>query len=450
MSSSTISTKIQQLLERVLLISVEKLETLAEIGDLASFETELRALGNEFLTKTAEVILTEVSEKIAPSLSKAGSLKGLGRYEKRSLKIRLFTGQTIQVPSLYARKKPLNYTGKRHLLALHWGIHKQCSPCYLSQICSISMLVPSFELAHQLLDIQGISYDSESLRKLVLSVSDTCKSHQATLTKKPNESLAGKRVVISLDGGRTRCRQSTNTRNKAGNETFTTNWNEPKMFVISTLNEEGQTEKENVIYGTMFGVEDIFDLLASHLTVLDITMAKSIQIIADGAPWIWNRTQELLLNLGVAAEKITEALDYYHAAQHLSDLLKQLPKRKVKKENLITLMKNLLWKGDIDEIVSQFNQLFTKKTKVIERDIHYFTKHKNRMQYAHFQQHKILLGSGIMESGIRRVINLRFKNSSSFWVQQNVEGLFFLRSSFLAGRWDNVMNNFINLCKGHI
>ena len=50
-------------------------------------------------------------------------------------------------------------------------------------------------------------------------------------------------------------------------------------------------------------------------------------------------------------------------------------------------------------------------------------------------------GSGIIESAIRRIINLRFKNASTFWLADNVEKLYFLRAALVAGRWNIVMDN---------
>ena len=56
-----------------------------------------------------------------------------------------------------------------------------------------------------------------------------------------------------------------------------------------------------------------------------------------------------------------------------------------------------------------------------------------------------MCGSGIIESGIRRIINLRFKNSPAFWKQENVERLFFLRGILLSFRWKTMMNNLVKL-----
>ena len=67
------------------------------------------------------------------------------------------------------------------------------------------------------------------------------------------------------------------------------------------------------------------------------------------------------------------------------------------------------------------------------------------MQYAHFKANKYLFGSGIVVSGIRRIINLRFKNPSTFWQKDKVEKLFFLRALCLSKRWEVFMQNFVQI-----
>ena len=63
------------------------------------------------------------------------------------------------------------------------------------------------------------------------------------------------------------------------------------------------------------------------------------------------------------------------------------------------------------------------------------------MQYQTFRQRNLPCGSGIIESAIRRIINLRFKSPSSFWKDENVEKLIFLRGIFLAQRWNIMIKN---------
>ena len=61
------------------------------------------------------------------------------------------------------------------------------------------------------------------------------------------------------------------------------------------------------------------------------------------------------------------------------------------------------------------------------------------MRYVALEARKLSIGSGQVESAVRRVINLRFKAPGSFWTATTVSGLMHLRAAFKAGRWDDVM-----------
>src|SRR2546430_13481904 len=65
--------------------------------------------------------------------------------------------------------------------------------------------------------------------------------------------------------------------------------------------------------------------------------------------------------------------------------------------------------------------------------------HDHRMRYATLEARKVSIGSGQVESAVRRVNNLRFKAPGSFWTETTVSGLMHLRAAFKAGRWDEVM-----------
>ena len=46
------------------------------------------------------------------------------------------------------------------------------------------------------------------------------------------------------------------------------------------------------------------------------------------------------------------------------------------------------------------------------------------------------LGSGAIESAVRRVVNLRIKGPGIFWKKENADAILLLRSYFKAGRWN--------------
>ena len=262
------------------------------------------------------------------------------------------------------------------------------------------------------------------------------------------ESLTDKRVAISIDGGRSRTRVYNGDKNQKGNAKFETPWREPKVFVIQVLDEQGKPEKRLSLpfYGsTMGNIEIAIEKLKDALKSLHIQKAKAIQFIADGATCFWQRIRQVFIELGVSSKKITYTLDYYHALEHLHELVEQLPCEQPTKEELKKQFKNFLWDGAIYSIEKRVKQQLKKAGQTMDETLqtalNYFVKHTDRMQYYKFKKNKWLCGSGFMESAIRRIINLRFKGASSFWLVENLEPLIFLRSVFLAGRWNYFITN---------
>jgi hypothetical protein len=69
----------------------------------------------------------------------------------------------------------------------------------------------------------------------------------------------------------------------------------------------------------------------------------------------------------------------------------------------------------------------------------YFVKNKERMRYARFKKLSLPIGSGAVESCIRRVVNLRMKGPCIFWREENAEGFLHMRAYFKSGRWDEMV-----------
>jgi len=69
--------------------------------------------------------------------------------------------------------------------------------------------------------------------------------------------------------------------------------------------------------------------------------------------------------------------------------------------------------------------------------ISYLERHgeQGHMDYARFRRRKLPVGSGAIESAVRRVINLRMKGNSIFWAEENAEAMLVLRGLVLSRRW---------------
>ncbi len=62
-----------------------------------------------------------------------------------------------------------------------------------------------------------------------------------------------------------------------------------------------------------------------------------------------------------------------------------------------------------------------------------------RLKYPTFRRQGLPLGSGAIESGIRRVINLRLKGNSIYWRELAAESMLQIRAQVLTDRWDDRM-----------
>src|SRR5260370_32220673 len=60
------------------------------------------------------------------------------------------------------------------------------------------------------------------------------------------------------------------------------------------------------------------------------------------------------------------------------------------------------------------------------------------MDYARYRRRHLPLGSGAIESAIRRVINLRLKGNGICWEKENAEAMLVVRAHVLSNRWEEV------------
>lgn len=442
----------------------QKLQThLAELkahlqqGDLHGFEEQLGQQVIALYNELAETLIEEVAQ--TPEMEEKARIvaqkKGLGSVRQTDVTLQLRTGHQISVTSWYAeRSRPKSGRKRRkqrrgpngsgcHLLLEYWGCIDKASPGYYSYAAQLCVLCPSFEIATRVLNEQGIAAEYKRIRRLAYEVAGRAMANRVHSLLSPGESLKGKRVLISVDGGRTRTRVNKKKGRKNKRPPFDTPWKEPKLFVVHVVNADGSMSAVDLPINdaTMGAADACFGLLAEYLKALRIQEALEVLVIADGASWIWDRAKPMLRKLGVAAAKITEAVDYYHACQHLWEVIDKLVHlTKKKRKTLYKRLKKNLWQGEVKSICKEISKLANNRPAVT-RSLAYFKDAPRRFQYHSLKQKKWPCGSGIVESAIRRVINLRFKSPSTFWNKTNVEGLIFLRAAFLAGRWAFLIQN---------
>jgi hypothetical protein len=131
-------------------------------------------------------------------------------------------------------------------------------------------------------------------------------------------------------------------------------------------------------------------------------------------------------------------LDFYHAVQHLGQVAALRKDWSAKaRTRWRTQQRHLLLRGEVEQVIAALQGLCRgRHSKAIRTQRDYFIKNKSRMAYAKLIAMKLPIGSGAIESTVRRVVNLRLKGPSLFWCRANAEAILLLRSYYKAGRWN--------------
>lgn len=444
------------------------LETITDIIDRFKGHCNVNAACDEIrssLIGLAETILKPVIEEIIcspeilPVLKTGAGKLGLRFNGYRPTSVMLFSGEAIKIRSPYfAKAKPKKRRGRKpkkrtsgtgaHFGLDYLGFVGRCTMLLGSAVVQAALLCPSYELARKTLQSHAITLNVKTIRRLVMSLGKRAIEHRGQISLSENDIAVGKTILICLDGGRLRIRKTKRGRKRKGQKRqgFHSNWREPLQFVIQTINEEGVACKDHLpIYdATMGKIDFAFDLLEEYLSNMSISNADRVVFCGDGARSYWKRIEPMMKRLGVVNHH--EVIDYTHAKQNLNEVIDMLPRNLTAKEvsKISEEWKELLWMGNVDEIEAQIKTQISypkKREKALTKFDNYFKKNRERVQYASMQEEQLPIGSGCVESAIRRVVNLRMKSPGIFWKRETAEHMLFLRSQLLSGRWGIMTGN---------
>jgi hypothetical protein len=274
--------------------------------------------------------------------------------------------------------------------------------------------------------------------------------------------LAGKRVTVQLDGGRTRLRgelramaspelrdadglpqENTPGRSrKRPRRTFDADWREPKLLTIFEHDDQGRMVKgsQATVDGTFLGPDAVAELVAMYLHEMGAASALSITFVGDGGVWIWERLPMIVRLAKLEHVTKYEVLDCYHAAHHISLALAAIGLSDKERMPLYREHRTLLRNGQWRRVVEELTEIAANEpaNSKVWTEIAYLQKHgeAGRLKYPTFRGLGIPLGSGAIESNIRRVINLRLKGNSIYWREKNAEAMLHNRAQILTNRWD--------------
>jgi hypothetical protein len=337
------------------------------------------------------------------------------------------------------------------------GIHEGKTAALVDRVARAAALLPSFEHAQRELQSHGLSLPLKEVHRIAshLGAQVLTRRKRDLLDYRDGrmpvgQELAGKRVACCIDAGKSRLRRVTRKqkgkgKNKKQSRRYKTDWRDVKLLIIYEIDENGAKVRTSRpwIDGTFGGPDEAMELLAMHLHRLGAACAEVVVFLADGAPWIWERLEWVANRVGLRDEQWQFVLDFWHAAQHIGLALGHVPITDKERRRLYKKLRKWLKAGKAWEMTQELRRLGERHgvLEAMAEDLGYLEKHEDHchMDYGRYQQRGWPIGSGAVESAIRRVINLRIKGPGVFWEEENAEAMVVLRAAALSGRWEELL-----------
>jgi hypothetical protein len=379
--------------------------------------------------------------------------------------VRLLGGLVLIVATLYCGPKPIK-TKKTHRGSEGSGIYPELavlgfsedsSPGLASRVARLTALLPSYEVARTELEADGVSLDIKVVHRianrlgaeiLTRRVRDLEQYRAGTMPV--GQEFRGKKIGIALDGGRVRVRvqirkQKGRGKGKKQRRKFRVQWREPKLLIIFECDEQGRMKHGTRpwIDGTFQGPDECMELLAMHLHRLGAVHAERVVFLADGAPWIWERLPWVEKRVGLPAERVVRVLDFYHATHQLSLALEKLQLTSQQRQQRFRELRKKLKAGQACRVTAELSLLAEAQPPdaAVWTHIRYLENHaeEGHLAYQEFRRLGVPMGSGAIESAIRRVVNLRLKGNGILWYEENAEAMLALRAAALTSRWQETL-----------
>ena len=333
------------------------------------------------------------------------------------------------------------------------GVVAEASPALVEAVM-LECLRDSYGEACGALALRGVEMSEKRVRSIAVALGrEALADRERTVAGgEATGEAVGKRIVVAMDGGRVLIRTDRRGRKTlAGRHAYSADWREPKLFIIYEIDEKGRKKRKGLVRcdGTIGNPDDIIRLLVSELKRMNAGAAVSLAFLGDGAKWIWNRLDAIVAEAGIAPARVTRCLDYYHAVEHLAAVADAISfGSESERRGWLDRMKRLLKKARPADFLAELGRSRRRGNAVIRREYSYFKTNIASIDYAALLARKLPIGSGAIESAVRRVVNLRLKGAGTFWKLENAETMLHLRCQLKTHNWSSFYKRLLERMAG--
>jgi hypothetical protein len=215
-------------------------------------------------------------------------------------------------------------------------------------------------------------------------------------------------------------------------------WAEVRTLVIGEVQPAVQERGEWVVHTRKLSYfsrktssEEFKQLALVEIQRRGVENARQVAAVMDGSDWLQGFTD-------YHRPDAVRILDFPHAGEHLNQVGEFLygeatPEARQWLQDRLHQLKH---EGP-KQLLTELRRLQTQhpEAKEISANLVYLQKREQQIQYPHFQADGWPIGSGIVESGNKLVVEARLKGSGMHWAEQHVNPMLTLRNIICSGRW---------------
>jgi hypothetical protein len=138
-------------------------------------------------------------------------------------------------------------------------------------------------------------------------------------------------------------------------------------------------------------------------------------------------------------------IDYFHTCEHLSNAAEAVfGKGSLEGEEWYESKKALLLE-EYDGADRVYRSLLyfrdhykyaKERREALSREVVFFRNNKDRMEYKHFREQGLPIGSGVIEAACKSIVKCRFCRSGMRWTREGGQTILTLRTMLKSGRWE--------------
>lgn len=329
------------------------------------------------------------------------------------------------------------------------GLEGSCTPALARLVCLEGADEVSYQKAQEhLKESGGIEISARQIQRLVQDVGPGAQAWQAreALVPLPGTHPASIMYLSGDASGVPMRKEELEGREGKGpdGKAKTRMANLGCVFTQHQVDDEGHPIRDpnsTTYVSTMGPVEEFGPLLRQEAIRRGLALAVFVVLLIDGA--------EGLANMGrLCFPGVLQIVDFYHAMEHAREVLKALLGNKDHpdyKRRLGRWARQLL-RDKVEQLIAAAREecAGTSRAEAVEKELGYFIRNVERMQYGTFRSRGFFIGSGVIEAGCKTIIGTRCKQSGMFWGEAGAQNILALRcisaSRRLGDFWKTRLN----------